>query len=85
MRYKATPQGQTASYSILLCHQEEHRAKKKGIPSKQNKKSSVNPPRPPECYSIIHQHNRNTEMIDVVTVLLTGQKELQLHFFTTVS
>lgn len=29
----------------------------------------------PECYSIIHQHNRNTEMINVVTALLTGQKD----------
>lgn len=37
MRYKATPQGQTASYSILLCHQEEN--------EEMNRK--ISPPPPP--------------------------------------
>lgn len=78
MRYKATPQGQTASYSILLCHQEETQGKEKRYSLKT--KLLCQPSPIPECYSIIHQHNRNTEMIDVVTALLTGQKEIQLHF-----
>lgn len=82
MRYKATPQGQTASYSILLCHQEEkiwNWTEKLFTPPKRNPLFTLPTP---ECYSIIHQHNRNTEMINVVTVLLTGQKEREvwLHF-----
>lgn len=75
MRYKAIPQGLTASYSILLCHQEEK--------CQTEKKTFYLLPTPniplltlptPECYSIIHQHNRNTEMINV-TALLTGHKD----------
>lgn len=74
MRYKATPQGQTASYSILLCHQEEKWGTElKNLYSPQKIPLLTLPT--PECYSIIHQHNRNTEMINVVTALLTGQKD----------
>lgn len=74
MRYKATPQGQTASYSILLCHQEEKwGTEQKNLYSHSQKFLLTLPT--PECYSIIHQHNRNTEMINVVTALLTGQKD----------
>ena len=88
MRYKATPQGQAASYSILLCHQEGKKinwrnwTEKSFTPAPQKHPLVTPPPPPPECYSIIHQHNRNTEMINVVTALLTGQKdrEVWLHF-----
>lgn len=84
MRYKATPQGQTASYSILLCHQEEKwgterkktKEQKKLYSLKKRKKKIPLVTLPaPECYSIIHQHNRNTEMINAVTALLTGHKD----------
>lgn len=84
MRYKATPQGQTASYSILLCHQEEKWETEQKNLLPQNDKIPLSTLPTPECYSIIHQHDRNTEMIDVVTALLTGQKEINCILYNSI-
>lgn len=86
MRYKATPQGQTASYSILLCHQEEKwGTEQKNLYSPQKNFPLLTLPTP-ECYSIIHQHNRNTEMINVWRLYLQDRKieRSSTAFYTTV-
>lgn len=92
MRYKATPQGQTASYSILLCHQEEKQwgtQQKANIPRKQKNKKGENflskPSRPLNVTVLYISTIEIQKWSTLWQIYFTGQKEreVQLHFYST--
>lgn len=95
MRYKATPQGQTASYSILLCHQEGKQwgtQQKANIPRKQkenkNKRGENFLSKPSRPLNITVLYISTIEIQKWSTlwqIYFTGQKEreVQLHFYST--
>lgn len=88
MRYKATPQGQTASYSILLCHQEEKQwgtQQKEKYPSKKKKKENFFLSKPSRPLNVTVLYISTIEIQKWSTlwqIYFTGQKEreVQLHF-----
>lgn len=91
MRYKATPQGQTASYSILLCHQEEKQwgtQQKEKYPLKKKKKKKkretffLSKPSRPLNVTVLYISTIEIQKWSTLwQIYFTGQKEreVQLH------
>lgn len=86
MRYKATLQGQTASYSILLCHQEEKQwgtQQKEKYPSKKKKGKILSKPSRPLNVTVLYISTIEIQKWSTLwQIYFTGQKEreVQLHF-----